>query len=89
MYSIHDINKNEKSKHKGHNSLIGYDEFEDTRSNKKAIRHKMRGIKSKKHELVSYESNTRSLSNFDDECYILDDGINTLPYGYKDVPKNE
>ena len=32
MYSIRDINKNEKSTHKGHNSLIGYDEFEDTRS---------------------------------------------------------
>ena len=49
----------------------------------------MRGIKSKKHELVTCESNKRSSSNFDDECYILNDGINTLPYGYKDIPKNE
>ena len=49
----------------------------------------MRAIKSKKHELVTYESNKRSLSDFDDKRYILDDGINTLPYGHKDIPKNE
>ena len=89
MYSIRDVNKNEKSTHKGHNSLIKYEEFKDTHFNKKAIRHKMRGIKSKKHELVTYESNKRSLSDFDDKRYILSDGINTLPYGHKDIPKNE
>ena len=89
MYSIRDVNKNEKSTHKGHNWLIGYDEFEYTRSNKKAIRHKMRAIKSKKHELVTYESNKRSLSDFDDKRYIPDDEINTLPYGHKDIPKKE
>ena len=49
----------------------------------------MREIKSKKHELVTYESNKRSLSDFDDKRYILSDGINTLPYGHKDIPKNE
>ena len=37
MYSIRDVNKNEKSKHKGNNSLIGYDEFKDTHSNKKVL----------------------------------------------------
>ena len=49
----------------------------------------MRGIKSKKHELVTNESHKRSLSDFDDKCYILSDGINTLPYGHIDIPKNE
>ena len=49
----------------------------------------MRGIKSKKHELVTYESNKRSLSDFDDKRYILSDGINTLSYRHKDIPKNE
>ena len=49
----------------------------------------MRGIKSKKHELVTYESNKRSLSDFDDKRYILSDGINALPYGHKDITKNE
>ena len=74
---------------KGHNSLTGYDEFEETHANIKAIRHKMREIKSKKHEIVTYEINKRSLSDLDDKCYILDDGINTLTYGHKDIPKNE
>ena len=89
MYSIRDVNKKEKSKHKGHNSLIKYEEFKDTHFNKKAIRHKMRGTKSKKHELHTYESNRISLSAFDDKRYIPSDGINTLPYGHKYIPKNE
>ena len=49
----------------------------------------MRKIKSKKHELVPYESNKTSLSDFGDKIYILDDGINTFPYGHKDIPINE
>ena len=89
MYSIRDVNNNEKSTHKGHNSLIKYEEYEDTRSNKKTIRHKMRGIKSKKHELVGYESSKRSLSDFDDKGYILSDAINALPYGHENILKNE
>ena len=89
MYSIRDVNKKGKSTHKRHNSLIKYEELKDTHFNKKAIRHKMRGIKSKKHELVTYEINKISLSDFDDKRYILSDGINTLPYGHKDIPKNE
>ena len=76
--------KKKKSTHKGHHSWTKY----DTHFNKKSIRHKMRGIKSKKHELVTNESNKRSLSDFDDKCYILSDGINTLPYGHKDIPKS-
>ena len=89
QYSVRDVNKKEKSTHKGHNSLIKYEEFKDTHFNKKGIRHKMRGIKSVKHELVTYESNKRYLSDFDDKRYILSDGINTLPYRHKDKPKNE
>ena len=43
MYSIRNVNNDEKSIHKGHNSSIKYEEFKDTHFNKKAIRHKMRG----------------------------------------------
>ena len=67
MYSIRDVKNNEKSTHKQHYSLIRYKEFKDTHFNKKAIRHKMRGVKSKKHELVTYESNKISLSDFDEK----------------------
>ena len=56
---------------------------------KKAIRHKMRGVKSKNHKLYTYKSNKISLSAFDDKRYILFDEINTLPNGHKDIPKNE
>ena len=47
----------------------------------------MRGIKSKNHSLITYESNKRSTSCLDDKRYILNDGINTLPYGHKDISK--
>ena len=71
------------------NQSIKYEECKNTHFSKRVIRHKMRGIKSKKHQLVTYESNKTSLSVFDDKRYILFDGINTLPYGYKDIPKNK
>ena len=45
MYSIRDVNRKEKSTHKGHNSLIKYGEFKNTHFNKEAIRHKMRETK--------------------------------------------
>ena len=47
----------------------------------------MRGIKSKNHNLIAYESNKTSTYCFSDKRYILNDGINRLPYGYKDVLK--
>ena len=89
MYSILDTKYNEKSTHKGHNSYIKYGEFCDTIFNKKVLRHKMRGIKSKNHNLITYESNKTSTSYFDNKRYILNDGINTLPYGHKDIPKTK
>ena len=47
----------------------------------------MKGIKSFGHRMYTYESNKTSLSAFDDKRYILDDGIHTLVYGHKDIPK--
>ena len=87
MYSICDINNCEKSVYKGHSLNIEHDEFMDTLINKKVIRHNMSGIKSFNHKMFTYESNKISLSAFDDKRYILDDGINTLAYGHKDIPK--
>ena len=45
----------------------------------------MRGIKSKNHNLGTYETNKISLSCFDDKRYILKNGINKLAYGHKDI----
>ena len=89
MYSIRDIHNDEKSVYKGHNSDIKFDEFKDTHSNEKVIRHDIRGVKSRDYIITTYEKNKISLSAFDDKWYIYDDGINILPYGHKDIPKNE
>ena len=87
MYSILDVNSCEKSIYKGHNFSIRNDEFMDVLFNKKVIRHIMKRIKSFGHTMYTYESNKTSLSAFDDKRYILDDGIHTLQYGHKDIPK--
>ena len=87
MYSILDANNNEKSTGKGHNAFIESQEFYDTLFKKKILRHTMRGIKSKNHNLGTYETNKRSLSCFDDKRYILKNGINTLAYGHKEIQK--
>ena len=51
MYSICDVNKKEKSMHKGHNSYISNEEYKDILINKKVIRHKMTGIKT---QIIKY-----------------------------------
>ena len=51
------------------------------------MRHNVRGIRSRNHIITTYEKNKISLSAFDDKRYILDNGINTLPYGHKDILK--
>ena len=89
IYSIRDVNKKGKSIHKVHNSYISNGEYCETLFNKRILRDKMTGIKSRKYKLFTYKNNKTSTSCFDDKRYILFDGINTLPYGHKDIPKNE
>ena len=86
---ILDVKNNEKAYLKDINSYISNNEYNDTRFNRKILIHQMSGIRSKKYELVTCISNKKSICCFDDKRYILSDGINTLPYGHKDIPKNE
>ena len=67
MYSILNESSNEKSTIKGHNAFIEFQEFYDTLFQKDIIRHKMRGIKSKNHNLGTCETNKISLSCFGDK----------------------
>ena len=62
------------SLHKEHNSLIENKEFKDVHSNKKVIRHKMRGFKSLNHKIYTYtyESNKTSLSCYDDIFFLME-----------------
>ena len=86
MYSICSQN-NEKSTLKGHNSYISNNGYHNVLQTRKTFRHKMSGIKSKKHKLFTHTSNKKSISCFDDKHYILSDGINTLQYGHKEILK--
>ena len=85
MYSILNENNNEKSANKRHNSFIEFNEFRDTLFNTTILRHTIRGIKSKNHNLGTYETNKTSTWCFDDKRYILRNGIDTLACGHKDI----
>ena len=66
--------------------MTEFNEFKDTLFNKKALRHKMRGIQRKKQK-GTYEINKISISCFDDKRFVLNDGIHMLAYFHKDLKK--
>ena len=53
--------------------------------NNTQMRHKMRSIRSVKHQLGTYEINKISLSCFDDKRYIHDNGITSYAYGHYEI----
>ena len=69
---------------KGVSIATEFDKFKDILLNQKIVRHKMKRIQSKKHELGTYEVDKISLSCFDKKRYVLDDGNRTLAYFHKD-----
>ena len=88
MYSIKKIDGKEHNTAKGVSIATDFDKFKDVLFNKKVIRHRMKRIQSKKHKLGTYEIDKTSLSCFDDERYVLDDGIYTLSYFHKNSVTN-
>ena len=60
--------------------VITHENYKETLFGNKQIYHSMKTIRSKKHELGSYEINKVSLSCFDDKRYLLEDGINSYAY---------
>ena len=83
-HSMKDIDGKEPNMGKGVNIQTEFHEFKDTLFNKIIIRHKMRRIQGKKHNMGTYDITKISLSIFDDKRFILNDGIDTLPYFHKD-----
>ena len=81
------IDGKESNKAKGVNIATEFNKFKETLFNKKIIRHKMRRIQSKRHKMGTYEINKISLSCFDDKRFVLNNGIYTLAYFYKDLKK--
>ena len=45
----------------------------------------MKRILSERHNIGSYVINKISLSCYDDQRFILNDGINSLAYGHKNI----
>ena len=85
MYSLISSDDKEVNKVKGINKKIKHKEYHDVLFNKKVVRHNMKRIQSKFHEIGAYDVFKISLSCFDDKGYVLDDGINTLAYFHKDI----
>ena len=66
-------------------NVIKHENYKDTLLNNKQMNHKMKTIRSKNHQLESYEINKVSLSCFDDKRYILKDGIKSYAYGHYQI----
>ena len=64
---------------------IKHEDYKNVLLNNEQLHHKMKTIRSQKHQLGSFEINRVSLSCFDDKHYILDDGINSYAYGHHRV----
>ena len=64
---------------------IQHENYQETLFNNKQMYHKMKTIRSKNHELGSYEINKVSLSCFDDKRYIHEDGVTSYAYGHYNI----
>ena len=90
MYSYILENNKEKKTAKGNKKCvikkdITHENYEETLFNKKQMHHKMKNIRSDKHQLGSYEINKVSLSCFDDKRYIHENGITSYAYGHYNI----
>ena len=84
MYSLISVDDEKVSKARGANKKIRHKEFVDVLFNEKVIRHNMNRIQSKLHRVGTYRVYKISMSCSDDKRYVLDDGVNTLAYFFKD-----
>ena len=61
---------------------IKHEDYKNTLINNEQMHHKMKTIRSQKHQLGSYGINKVSLSCFDDKRYIHNNGISSYAYGH-------
>ena len=71
-----------KSVNKNVVETISHSYYKDVLLNKKCLRHSINRIQSRDHRIGTYEINRISLSCFDDQIYIQDNGCDGLPFGY-------
>ena len=86
MYSC--VKDNEKGARTAKNAKnviknnIKHEDYKNTLMNDEQKHHKMKTIRSHKHQLGSYEIKKVSLSCFDDKRYIHDNGMSSYAYGH-------
>ena len=85
MCSLIACNNLEVNKAKGVILKLKHNEYVDVLFGKKVIRYKMKRMQSELHRIGTYDINKISLSFFNDKRFILDDGVNTLANGHKDI----
>ena len=61
---------------------IKHEDYKRTLLNEEQMHHKMKTIRSQRHQLGSYEINKVSLSCFDDKHYIHNNGTSSYAYGH-------
>ena len=61
---------------------IKHEDYKSTLINKEQMHHKMKTIRSQRHQVGSYEINKVLLSCFDDKYYIHDNGMSSYAYGH-------
>ena len=61
---------------------LKHEDYKNVLLNNEQLHHKMKTIRSQKHQLGSYEINKVSLSCFDDKRYIHNNGIASYAYGH-------
>ena len=64
---------------------IKHEDYKNTLINNEQMHHKMKTIRSQRHQLGSYEINKVSLSCFDDKHYIHDNGTSSYAYGHDKI----
>ena len=64
------------------NSTIRHEDYKTTLINDEQMRHKMKTIRSQRHQIGSYEINKVLLSCFDDKWYIHRNGKSSYAYGH-------
>ena len=83
MYSYIKSNEKGGKTAKGINkNNIKHEDYRNVLSNNEQLHHKMKTIRSQKHQHKSYETNKVSLSCFDNKLYIHDNGISSYAYGH-------
>ena len=61
---------------------IKHEDYKNMLMNNDQMHHRMKTIRSQRHQLGSFEINKVSLSCFDDKCHIHDNGISSYAYGH-------